>query len=103
MVDFERNMHSGSWPHGPIVARRRSSRAGVGLPTAREFYSGLAVLTVCGAIAMMRGGPEQSRAASSQSMHQESSSSLHDSGDQWHGRRSTARDAHGAHEKTRSE
>ena len=48
MVDLERTRHAAAWPHAPIVASRRAARAGMALPTKREFYSGLAVLMVCG-------------------------------------------------------
>src|SRR5688500_14516031 len=63
MVDLEPTRHAAAWPHAPIVASRRAARAGMALPTKREFYSGLAVLLVCGSIAMVRGGPEASHAS----------------------------------------
>ena len=76
MVDLERTRHAAAWPHAPIVASRRAARAGMALPTKREFYSGLAVLMVCGTIALMRGGPEATRASTSAPSHDQQRSSI---------------------------
>ena len=42
----------------------RQTKANIGYrPGEREFYGGLAAITICCAIAMMRGGPEAGYAA----------------------------------------